>query len=234
MVKSRMNLKIPLHLAIIPDGNRRFGKKYHLPLAVAYAKGVEKLREVLNWSKELGIKILTVWGFSTENFNRSSYERKAFFSLLEKKAKEILNTGELQDQDIRVKFIGKIERFPKSLRRVLRTIERKTKHCEGMRVNVALGYGGRQEIVDACNKILRLGLKRVNQRTFAKYLYLNDVPDPDLVIRTSGEQRLSGFLPWHIAYSELVFLPCLWPELTKRDFLTAIREFSKRERRFGR
>lgn len=229
-----MELKIPTHLAIIPDGNRRFGKKYGLPIVLAYEKGVEKLREVLNWSKELGIKILTVWGFSTENFGRSSYEKKAFFSLLERKAREILNSGELQTNGIKVRFIGRIERFPKGLRKMLKAIERKTKCCNGMQVNVALGYGGRQEIVDACNKILKLGLKRVDEQTFAKYLYLNDIPDPDLVIRTSGEQRLSGFLPWHIAYSELVFLPCLWPELTKRDFLAAIQEFSRRERRFGR
>jgi tritrans,polycis-undecaprenyl-diphosphate synthase [geranylgeranyl-diphosphate specific] len=224
---------IPTHVGIIPDGNRRYGKKYNIPLYEAYAHGIEKLRDVLVWSKELGIKILTVWGFSTENFARSPIERKVFFSLIERKAKEILNSGELQENNLRVKIIGKLEKFPKSLQKIFKEIEDRTINGK-LRVNIAFGYGGRQEIIDACNKIIKKGIKRVDERIFARHLYTHDIPDPDLVIRTSGEMRLSGFMPWQIAYSELVFLPCLWPELKKSDYVKAIKSFTKRERRFGR
>jgi len=227
-------MKVPLHLAIIPDGNRRYGRKYGLPLIKAYARGIEKLREVVEWSKEIGIKILTVWGFSTENLQRSSAEKRAFFTLLKRKAQEFLKNKGFEKMGVRVKFIGRLDFLPKGLVHVLKKVEEQTSSANSMLLNIALAYGGRQEIVDACNRIIRAGIKNVDQETFAKFLYTADLPDPDLVIRTSGEMRLSGFLPWQIAYSELVFLPCLWPELTKRDFLWAISEYSRRERRFGR
>ena len=225
---------IPLHVAIIPDGNRRYGEKYNLPLAKAYEDGINKLREVLEWSKEIGIKILTVWGFSTENVKRGYEEKRTFFSLIYRKAKEALNSNEFVDDKIKVKIIGNLKLLPYPLARILKKIEEKTANNGPYRLNVAIGYGGWQEIVDACNKAIKAGVKRVTIENFRKFLYLSDVPDPDLIIRTSGELRLSGFLPWHSAYSELVFLKPLWPELTKEDFLAAIKEFENRERRFGR
>lgn len=225
---------MPVHLGIIPDGNRRFGEKYNLSLAKAYELGINKLRDVLSWSRELGIKIVTVWSFSTENVNRSSIERKTFFSLIEKKAKDALKNSNIIDDRVEVKIIGNLDFLPKSLVRVLKKVEEKTEGNKPYRLNIAIGYGGRQEIIDACNKLIKNGVKKVNEKIFRKFLYLNDTPDPDLIIRTSGEFRLSGFLPWHSAYSELVFLKPLWPELSKKDFVNAIKEFEKRERRFGR
>lgn len=225
---------IPTHIGIIPDGNRRFGKKYNLSLVKAYEMGINKLKDVLEWSRELGIKIITVWSFSTENTNRSLRERKTFFSLIEKKAREALEKSEIIDDKIRVRIIGNLNLIPKSLAKILRSVEEKTKDNKPYLLNIAIGYGGRKEIIDACNKLIKARLKRVTEKTFRKFLYLNDVPDPDLIIRTSGEYRLSGFLPWHSTYSELVFLKPLWPELTKEDFVNAIKEFEKRERRFGR
>lgn len=225
---------IPLHIGIIPDGNRRFGEKYNLSLARAYELGINKLKDVLSWSRELGIKIVTVWSFSTENINRSYRERKIFFSLIEKKAKDALKNRDMIDEKVEVKIIGNLKIIPKSLVRVLKKIEEETIGNKPYRLNIAIGYGGRQEIIDACNKLIKAGIKKVNESVFRKFLYLNDIPDPDLIIRTSGEYRLSGFLPWHSTYSELVFLKPLWPELTKEDFINVVREFEKRERRFGK
>ncbi|MEM7816856.1 MAG: polyprenyl diphosphate synthase [Candidatus Aenigmatarchaeota archaeon] len=224
----------PVHIGIIPDGNRRFGEKYNLSLAKAYELGINKLKDVLEWSRELGIKIVTVWSFSTENINRSLKERVAFFSLIEKKAKEALKNSGIVDERVEIKIIGNLKILPSSLVRILKKMEEKTKDNKPYRLNIAIGYGGRQEILDACNKLIRSGIRKVDENIFRKFLYLNDTPDPDLIIRTSGEYRLSGFLPWHSAYSELVFLKPLWPELTKDDFVNAIREFEQRERRFGR
>jgi tritrans,polycis-undecaprenyl-diphosphate synthase [geranylgeranyl-diphosphate specific] len=225
---------VPVHIGIIPDGNRRFGKKYNLSLAEAYEYGINKLKEVLEWSKEIGIKILTVWSFSTENINRNFFEKKVFFSLLKKKAEEVLNSDELEKNEIRCRFIGRLSLLPSSLTNILKKIEEKTENYKKFHLNVAIGYGGRQEIVDACNKIIKAGIKRVTINNFRKFLYTNGIPDPDLIIRTSGEYRLSGFLPWQTVYSELIFLKPLWPELTKEDFINAIKEFETRERRFGR
>jgi len=225
---------VPVHIGIIPDGNRRFGKKYNLSLTEAYERGINKLKEVMEWSKEIGIKILTVWSFSTENINRNFFEKRIFFSLLKKKAEEALNSDEFEKNEIRCRFIGKLSLLPSSLTKILKKIEEKTEKYKKFNLNVAIGYGGRQEIVDACNKIIKSGIKRVNINNLRKFLYTDGIPDPDLIIRTSGEYRLSGFLPWQTVYSELIFLKPLWPELTKEDFINAIKEFENRERRFGR
>jgi len=222
------------HIGIIPDGNRRYGEKYGLSLQEAYVRGIEKLKEVLGWSQEQGIRILTAWGFSTENFERSVIEKRIFFSLLEKKIKDLISSGELEKNKIKIKIIGRNDFFSKSLKELFNTMENLVKAKPKLQLNLALGYGGRQEIVDACNQILEHRLKNITQRTFSKYLYTNQVPDPELIIRTSGEQRLSGFFPWQCVYSEIIFLKPLWPELKKRDFTNAIKEFENRKRRFGK
>lgn len=226
-----MVMIIPYHVGIIPDGNRRFGKKYGLSLSQAYEKGIEKLREVCEWSKEIGIKILTVWGFSTENFNRKVQEKVMFFLLLHRKVKELLDSAKERRLGFKIKLIGRIDWFPWYLRNSLKKLESLSKEGE-LQLNIALGYGGRQEIIEAVNQILKTGKKRVTEEEFSKFLWLSE--SPDLIIRTSGEQRLSGFLPWQSTYSEFVFLKPLWPELTKKDFLKAIREFGRRQRRFGK
>lgn len=220
---------LPSHIGIIPDGNRRFGKKYGLSLVQAYERGINKINEVCNWSKELGIKTITIWGFSTENFNRNPIEKNAFFNLLHKKIQELIK--ERERRNLRIRIVGKIEWFPKYLQESFKKLEKK--YCDGeLNLNIALGYGGRQEIVDAVNRIIKSRIKIVNKNIFSKFLYIEE--EPDLIIRTSGEHRLSGFLPWQSVYSEFVFLKPLWPELTKRDFLKAIKEFQRRQRRFGK
>lgn len=225
---------VPVHIGIIPDGNRRFGKKYGLDIAQAYEKGIEKLKEVLEWARELGIRILTVWGFSTENTERDPIEKRIFFKLLENKVKDAMKSSELEKHKVRIRFIGRLDFLPKSISEVFNKLEEMTKNYKSYQLNIAIGYGGRQEIVDACNKILSSGIRSVNQEIFEKYLYTNGIPNPELIIRTSGEYRLSGFMPWQSVYAELAFLKPLWPELQKEDFINAIKEFENRERRFGR
>ncbi len=222
---------IPTHVGIIPDGNRRFGKKHGLSIVQAYEKGIDKLKEVCEWSKDLGIKILTVWGFSTENFQRNPVEKEAFFRLLNIKINETIRSKELNRRDIKINIIGKIERFPQYLQKSFQRLTESTK-SGSLKLNIALGYGGRQEIIDAVNKIIKNKVEKVNEKVFSQFLYTSE--EPDLIIRTSGEKRLSGFLPWQSVYSELVFLKPLWPEITRADFVSAIKEFSRRERRFGR
>ncbi|MCD6381374.1 MAG: di-trans,poly-cis-decaprenylcistransferase [Candidatus Aenigmarchaeota archaeon] len=221
----------PNHIGIIPDGNRRFGRKYGLTLVQAYERGINKLRDVCGWSKELGIKTLTVWGFSTENFGRSIIEKQIFFRLLNEKIKNIINSDEFRKENLGIRIIGKLDMFPNYLRESFRKLESVFSEGE-VSLNIALGYGGRQELVDAFNKMIKIGIKKIDQNLVKNFLYLNE--EPDLIIRTSGEKRTSGFLPWQSAYSEFVFLKPLWPELSKRDFLSAIREFQRRQRRFGR
>jgi len=226
-----MNLQ---HIAIIPDGNRRFAKKMNIPVPAAYAKGVDKIIEVMEWSKELGIKMVTSWGFSTENFKRSALERRMLFRLFENKIKEFIENGRFKKEQLKVKIIGDISRFPKSLISAIHGLEAETEKYGKFQLNLALNYGGRQELVEAFNAAMSAGIRKITQEDLQKFLFTSDLPDPDLIIRTSGEQRLSGFLPWQSSYSEFIFLKPLWPELQKEEFMTAISEYEDRQRRFGR
>lgn len=200
----------------------------------AYAMGVQKIVDVLEWSKESGIKMVTAWGFSTENFSRNLIEKKFLFKLFESKIKEMLESRRFEKEHLKVNVVGDRSGFPESLIKSIEQMEESTRKYGQFQLNLAIGYGGRQEIVAACNKILASGARRVDIRDFDKYLFTSGIPDPDLIIRTSGEQRTSGFLTWQSVYSELVFLKPLWPEIQKRDFQSAIEEFSSRQRRFGR
>ncbi len=222
------------HIAIIPDGNRRFAKKMNIPVPKSYAMGVDKIIEVMEWSKELGIKMVTSWGFSTENFKRSALERRLLFRLFESKIKEFLENGRFKKEQLKVKIIGDISKFPKSLVSVINSLESETSRYGKFQLNLALNYGGRQEIIEACNRILASGIKNVKAEDFSKFLFTSALPDPDIILRTSGEQRLSGFLPWQSSYSEFVFLKPLWPELRKEEFVSAINDYDSRQRRFGR
>ncbi len=220
------------HIAIIPDGNRRYAKKMGLSIDVVYNRAMDKIYEIVEWCKELKIKTLTVWGFSTENWRRPKLEKKILFMLFEKKGKEILLDKRIDKEGIKIKIIGNTKQFSKKLQKLFREIEEKTKKNVELNLNILLNYGGRKEIIQAVNQILSEGKKNINENRFKKYLWLSD--EPDIIIRTSGEQRLSGLLPFQSVYSELYFEPKYFPEIQKKDFLKMIKTIEKRERRFGK
>jgi len=211
------------HLAIIPDGNRRYSMKYKIPLEKVYEKSINKIIKIIDWCREFDIKILTVWGFSLENWRRSISERKILFKIFENYSKKILLNKLKIKNDIKIKFIGQIYKFPKSLKNYLREIEEKTKNNKNFELNILLNYSGRNEILVAINRILKENKLKINEKEFKNYLWLKK--EPDLVIRTSGEIRLSGFLPFQIVNSKLYFERKLFPEFEKADFKKIIKNF---------
>jgi undecaprenyl diphosphate synthase len=223
------------HLAIIPDGNRRYAKKNNLSLEEAYGLAIEKTGEIARWCKEEGIEELTLWGFSTENWKRSKEETRTFFGTLKAKANLALKSREAEkevmENGVKVKIIGNTAKLPKAIRRLAKEIEGRTKHNNKRSMNILINYGGREEILNAVNLLLSEGKKKVTEAEFKKKLMLTS--EPDLIIRTSGEQRTSGFLPFQSDYSELYFSKKLFPEFGKKDFKIAIEEFRQRKRRFG-
>jgi tritrans,polycis-undecaprenyl-diphosphate synthase [geranylgeranyl-diphosphate specific] len=231
---------IPKHIAIILDGNRRYAGRAGLDPSESYMLGAKKLEEVLEWCQELGIKHITVYAFSTENFNRSEEEVRLLMDLFRRKFSEAARDPRVHRYRIRVRAIGELERLPEGVKRAISEAEEATKDYDGHTLNLAVGYGGRTELAQAvrkiCERIERGELRPndVDEELISKHLYTADLPDPDLIIRTSGEERLSGFLLWQSAYSELYFCEANWPEFTKLDFLRAIRTYQGRERRFGR
>ncbi|MCD6503161.1 MAG: di-trans,poly-cis-decaprenylcistransferase [Euryarchaeota archaeon] len=231
---------IPRHVGIIMDGNRRYAKKLGLDPKLGHVFGAQKLEEVLKWCLDLGIREVTLYAFSTENFKRSKEEVEHIFNLMKSKLEELEKSDMIHKNKVQVRFIGRLELLPDDLRKTMRKIEDLTKDYDRYRLNVAVAYGGRSEIVDAIKNIVRdviegrIHVEDISEALISKYLYTKDSLDPDLIIRTSGEERLSNFLIWQSAYSELYFVDALWPEFTKLDFLLAIRSYQKRERRFGR
>ncbi len=232
--------RIPNHIAIIMDGNRRLAERLGLRPWEGHRLGAEKVEDVLNWCLDLGIKNVTAYAFSTENFNRPKEEVEKLFDLFEEYFNKVAKDEKTHKNRMRVKAIGRIERFPERVRDAIKRAEDVTKDYDNFHLNLAVAYGGRQEVVDAVRKIAdkvregRLDLDSIDERTVSKHLYTNGLPDPDLIIRTSGEERISGFLLWQSAYSELYFCESFWPGFRKIDFLRAIRTFQQRKRRFGR
>ncbi|MBX3141079.1 MAG: isoprenyl transferase [Trueperaceae bacterium] len=235
---------LPRHIGIIMDGNRRFAKAAGLDVKAGHDYGATKAREVLDWCLELGIPHVTLWGFSTENRSRSAEEVGHLHRLFAEQAKSLLNDERLHANRVKVRIIGDIADFPAEAKAALAAMEDATRDYDGMHLNVALGYGGREEIVDAVKRLaeeraaegatlseLAAGL---SAEQITRHLYTAGLPDPDFVIRTSGEVRLSGFLLWQTAYSEFYFCDANWPEFRKVDFLRAVRSFQARERRFGK
>lgn len=224
---------VPQHIAIIPDGNRRWAREHGLPVFQGHQRGVEIFETIGDAALKRGVRFLTFWGFSTENWSRSKRE----VAYLMKLFRWVFSTklDDFDRKNIRINVLGRMEAFSRDLRQMIREAIRRTRHNSRGVVNLALNYGGRAELIDMVKKALRLKLtpRAVTEARMSELLYAPDVPDPDLIIRTSGEQRLSGFLPWQGAYSELYFSKKYWPEFTERDLDEAIRVFQKRQRRFG-
>lgn len=228
---------IPSHVAIIMDGNGRWAAERGLPRYKGHQQGVETVRSTVRNSSELGIKILTLFAFSTENWQRPPGEVNYLMSLPGKYFKTEL--PELISNNVRVRLIGDESKLPKKVQRAVNDGAEATKNNSGMILNFALNYGSRLEILMAVNRLIDDAVKgrikgRVNERLFSKYLYTSDLPDPDLLIRTSGEQRISNFLLWQLAYSELWFTNVYWPDFSKVHLLEAIYDFQQRKRRFGK
>lgn len=231
---------VPNHIGIITDGNRRYAREHGIDPNIGHVKGKDKLEEVLEWSMEIGTKIITVYAFSTENFDREPEEVEFLFNLINDSLKNLMRDKRVTNNKIRVKVIGKINILPEKLVRTINELENFTNSYENFRLNIAVGYGGREEIMDAIRKIAsdykegRISMEDIGQDKFREYLYDGTVPDPELILRTSGEERISNFLLWQSAYSELYFSDVFWPALKKIDFLRAIRAYQLRQRRFGK
>lgn len=231
----------PEHVAIILDGNRRWASERSLNPWVGHQLGADKIEDLLDWCLDLGVKSITLYAFSTENFSRSPQEVGEIMKIAKEKLFEILTDERIHENKVRVKIIGRPELLPKKLQELVARVEESTEDYDEHFLNVALAYGGRAEIVDAARKIAQevesgdLAPKEIDEQLFERYLYTAHMPkqDPDLIIRTSGEERLSGFLLWQCAYSELSFLDVNWPDFRRIDFLRTVRTYQRRKRRFG-
>jgi undecaprenyl diphosphate synthase len=225
--------RLPVHVAVIMDGNGRWAALRHLPRVEGHRAGIESVREVVEGSARLGIKVLTLYAFSVENWKRPASEVSTLMMLLKRYLRLELNT--LLRNDIRFRVIGREEELAPDIRRELKMAEAKTAPNGGMLFNIALNYGGRAEIVEAARRAIASGVRsdELDEQRFSDLLYTAGQPDPDLLIRTSGEMRVSNFLLWQIAYAEIWVTDTLWPDFRKRDLLEAVLAYQKRDRRYG-
>jgi len=231
----------PEHIAIILDGNRRWASEQALNPFLGHEKGADKVEQLIDWCLQLGVKSITLYTFSTENFQRSKSEVEEIMHIAEERFQQILADERIHKNKVRVKVIGRVNLLPEHLQRLITDVEKATESYDKHFLNFAFAYGGRAEIVDAAKKIAEkvgtgdLSPDEVDEQLFERYLYTSHMPnqDPDLIIRTSGEERLSGFLLWQSAYSELCFLDVYWPDFRLIDLLRAVRTFQNRKRRFG-
>ncbi|MBI5228814.1 di-trans,poly-cis-decaprenylcistransferase [Candidatus Micrarchaeota archaeon] len=227
------------HIAAIPDGNRRYKEKHGLSFEQAYLKGFQKVEEVLSWAEKENVGEMSFWALSLENFSkRSTLEKKIIFKLMRKEAEEAIRSKKFIEKNVNVVFFGRLELLPSSLVETLKKLEFQTADKDGFRLNIGIAYSGKDEIVQAARSIAldlkngRVSENDFNDETFRRYLYLP--VSPDLIIRTGNVQRLSGFLQYQNAYSELYFSPKLWPEFSREDFKDAVDFFYNTERRFGK
>ena len=234
------NGPFPQHVGIIPDGNRRWARENSLSIEDAYESGYRKLKEVLIWLLDMGIKNITVFALSTENCDkRTNYELETIFKYIKAGLEELLEGDIIYKYEVKVKAIGKLDRVPQEIRDLVNELSRRTENYTKRKLTLAICYGGRQEILDATKKIVedvklgKISPDQINEETFRKYLYDSELEDIDLVIRSSGEIRISNFLLWHIAYSELFFVEAYWPDFRKIDLWRAIRSYQRRKRNFG-
>lgn len=237
-ISSMINKYLPKHVVIIPDGNRRWAKERRFPVFKGHAKGSDVVLEISRKAREMGIKILSIWGFSTENWTRSKREVNLLMKVFEKRIDKQLD--EAMKEKVRMIHIGRKMRINSSLRKKIENAEKQTKHFKNYYFVFALDYGGRDEVLRAIKRIndkdKSLDIDKLTEDEFSKYLDTKDLPNPnpDLVIRTSGETRTSGFMIWQAAYSEYIFLKKYFPDFNKQDFENCILEYSNRKRRFGR
>ncbi len=234
--------KMPDHIAIILDGNRRWASEKLLESWVGHQHGAERVNQLLDWCLDLGVQCVTLYAFSTENFDRTTQEVEEILRIAEEKLREILTDERIHKNKIRVKVIGRVGLLPKRMQELIRQVEETTQAYDKQFLTVALAYGGRAEIVDAAKKIAEkvkhgeLPVEKIDEDVFERFLYTAHMPkpDPDLIIRTSGEERLSGFLLWQSAYSELCFLDVFWPDFRRIDLFRAVRTYQRRKRRYGK
>ena len=243
MLEKEINKKnIPKHIGVIMDGNRRMAKMLGDKPTRGHYIGAKKVREFIRWCVDLNIKIITLYSFSLENFNRPKDEVDELMDLFEKEFRKIADDNDIHKYKIRIKAIGRIELLPERVREAINYAENKTKDYDNYYVNVAIAYGGQQELVDAIKKIGQkiknneMDVEDITMETISKHLYTSHLPypNPDLIIRTSGEERISNFLIWQSSYSELYFCETYWPKFRKIDFLRSIRDYQRRKRRFGK
>jgi short-chain Z-isoprenyl diphosphate synthase len=236
---------LPKHIGIIMDGNRRFARELgRSRVLFGHSRGAEKLREVLRWCRECEIPVVTVWSFSLDNFDRNDAEVRDLLQLFEDRTRELIDSPDVHDNGIRVRYIGKTDLLPDSLQQAIAEVEHSTRNYDGFHLNIAMAYGGRQEITDAFRQYLvdrdsqgaTLGevAAEVNDTSIERYLYTQGQPEPDLILRTSGEIRMSGFLLWQSAYSEYYFCDTYWPAFRRIDLYRALRAYGQRHRRLGR
>ncbi len=226
-----VELNIPTHIAIIMDGNGRWAKERHLPRLAGHREGANAVRRTLEAARKMGIRFVTLYAFSTENWTRPQEEINGLMDLLEKALDTY--TQEAQQKNMRLWVSGSREKLPPTLLAKIEKSMTATAQNTGLTVNLALNYGARQEITHAVNALLAEGKKQISMEDISAHLYQPDLPDPELIIRTSGEERLSNFLLWQSAYSEFYFTPVLWPDFNEQELQKALEEFSRRQRRFG-
>jgi len=229
--------KLPVHVAIIMDGNGRWAQKRHMDRVKGHEQGSKVVKHIVETASKIGIKILSLYAFSKENWNRPKKEVDALMQLLHRYLLE--ESDNLIKNDIRLSVVGDINSLSPKLRSLILNVAKRSQENKGTRIVIALSYSGRYEIVNAVKGIIKdiqngkIKSDDINEQLFAKYLFTKDLPDPDLLIRTSGEKRISNFMLWQIAYTELYITKTLWPDFTREEFLKAIISFQKRQRRFG-
>jgi len=235
---SKKETQILQHMAIIMDGNGRWAAKRGLPRSLGHKKGAERVQEIARAAGEMGIKYLTLYAFSTENWQRSAEEVDALMGLLRQYLKSELS--ELQKNDVRIIFIGERDMLPADISEAMYRLEAETQNNDKMTLCIALSYGSRQEIVGAVRKIAALAKRgdispeEIDEKMFSDMLYTKGIPDPDLVVRTSGEQRVSNYLLWQLAYAEFYFSDVLWPDFDREELEKIVKNFQTRERRYGK
>ncbi|MBQ9731556.1 MAG: isoprenyl transferase [Alphaproteobacteria bacterium] len=238
MEAKKLSSELLQHIAVIMDGNRRWAKKHGLPGTAGHKKGAETLQEIVKFANEQGIKYLTLYAFSTENWQRDADEVSALMDLLRQYLSKELK--DLQENDVKIVFIGERQMLDSDITDKMSKIEQDTAHNDGLVLCIALSYGSRQEIVATAKKIasmVKRGDIKVNDidtKMFSDMLYTKSIPNPDIVIRTGGEMRVSNYLLWQIAYSELFFSPTLWPDFNAKELEQIIQKFNQRERRYGK
>ena len=233
---------MPNHIAVILDGNRRWAKRNLSFAKTGHFRGADAVENLLDWCEEFDIKIITLYALSAENLNRKDEELEYLFDLIKNRLEKLYNDPRIHRNKMRVKAIGKIELLPDSIKDVLKRLDDITKNYDEHFLNIALAYGGQDELIDAVKKIVvkvsegSLKVDDINKKEIESNLYTSHLPQssPDMILRTSGERRLSGFLLWQSAYSELIFMDIFWPGFRKIDFMRAIRTFQKRKRRLGK